>query len=85
MPLGSVLKIDSNPFFSPAAAKSFSIKNDEIMNIAKNTNIFTNVFNTRLKYCYLFVYSLKIKKYLDANAIFALAGLKTEDSKNENE
>ena len=57
MPLGSVLKIDSNPFFSPAAAKSFSIKNDEIMNIAKNTNIFTNVFNTRLKYCYLFVYS----------------------------
>ena len=48
MPLGSVLKIDSNPFFSPAAAKSFSIKNDEIMNIAKNTNIFTNVFNTRL-------------------------------------
>ena len=27
----------------------------------------------------------KNKSYLDANAIFALAGLKTEDSKNENE
>ena len=62
MPLGSVLKIDSNPFFSPAAAKSFSIKNDEIMKIAKNTNIFTNVFNTRLKNGYLFVFAVNSKK-----------------------
>lgn len=90
MPLGSVLKMDSNPFFSPAAAKSFSIKNDEIMNIAKNTNIFTNVFNTRLKillFILLFICLWKQNhqpiSYLDANAIFALAGLKTEDSKNE--
>ena len=50
MPVGSVLRTERNPFLSPAAAKSLSIKNDEIMNIVKNTNIFTNVFNTRLNY-----------------------------------